>query len=126
MKYFIVTIAVLTLLFGCSTNQNHIVGKWKMHQIIQDGKDVTKEHNPENDRYFIMNEDGSFQSGGQPYGKNAGKYTYDKEAKTLFIDSDEGPEDDSNWRIKIQNDMMSWQGVGTAWAERFRVIHVRE
>lgn len=123
MKKLIILIVAIATLTACNSSEKKIHGKWLMHQVIQDGKDVSAEHNPEKDRYFIMNNDGTFESGGQPYGKNTGKYVFDTNAKTLFIDSDLGPEDDSNWNISFEDDKMIWQGYGTAWAERFQVIH---
>lgn len=125
MKSVIIILAVLTTLISCNNSSNPIHGKWVMHQVIQDGKDVTLKHNPENDRYFIMHENGTFESGGQPYGENTGKYIFDTAAKTLFIDSDIGPDDDSNWKISFETGQMIWQGYGTEWAERFKIIHIR-
>jgi hypothetical protein len=34
----------------------------------------------------------------------------------LFLDSDAGPEDDSQWTINIAGGTMFWQGVGSEWA----------
>jgi hypothetical protein len=100
-------------------------GKWMMHQVLQDGEDVTEEHNPQQDRYIIFWEDGIFESGGTPYGSNTGRYTYAPEEGSLFLDSDAGPDDDSRWKVTIEQDTMKWQGVGGEWANRFRIIHHR-
>jgi hypothetical protein len=45
---------------------------------------------------------------------------------TLLLDSDAGPEDDSQWKITIQNDTMRWQGFGSEWADGFYIILVKE
>jgi hypothetical protein len=100
-------------------------GKWMMHQVLQDGNDVTEEHNPQRDRYIVFWEDGIFESGGSPYGSNTGNYTYTPEEGSLFLDSDAGPDDDSRWKVTIQQDTMKWQGVGGEWANRFQIIHHR-
>lgn len=126
MKYLMLVITVLFIISCTPKLENQIVGKWKMYKVIQDGNDVTKAHNPEKERFFELYHDQTFMSDGRPYGKNTGKYVLEIQKKTLFLDSDVGPEDDSNWYISIQNDTMTWQGYGTAWAERFQVIHVRE
>lgn len=97
-----------------------------MLKVIQDGKDVTEEHNPFGERFFKMNNDGTFESGGRPYGRNTGKYVYTSESKHLFLDSDVGPDDDSNWKITLKGDTLLMQGTGTAWAERFQMIHVKK
>jgi hypothetical protein len=72
-----------------------------------------------------MDEGETFVSGGAPYGKNAGKYDFNHKEKTLFIDSDGGEDDDSNWTVSFEDRKMIWQGVGTEWAERFKVIYIR-
>lgn len=121
----IVSVLLLLLISCTSSDQNTIYAKWMMHRVIQDGNDVTEEHNPYHERSFVFNHDGTFVSDGRPYGKNTGKFEYDAEDQSLFIDSDVGPEDDSNWKVTLHEDTMTWQGVGTAWAERFRIVHLR-
>lgn len=120
-------LAILALLAGCkSANEDSILGTWTMHMVIQDGKDVSPEHNPYEERFFILRADSTFESGGRPYGKNTGRYLYDPEAGTLILDSDTGPDDDSQWMIEIRNDTMYWQGYGSEWAEEFRIIQIRD
>lgn len=125
MYKVIISLLVSVILVSCDNPNRAILGKWMMDQVIQDGKDVSAEHNPKKNRYFIMNEDNTFESGGAPYGKNRGKYTFNPIENTLFIDSDSGDEDDSNWTIRFEEGKMFWQGTGTAWAERFQIIYVR-
>ena len=124
---FLAPIIVAFLVMGCAEqSQDGIEGKWSMHQIIQNGDDVTSDHNPFNDRYLIIKPDGTFESGGKPLGKNTGKYTLNMNADTLLLDSDVGPEDDSQWLVRVSNDTMYWQGFGTEWAENFQIIQVRK
>ncbi|WP_163715784.1 lipocalin-like domain-containing protein [Mangrovibacterium lignilyticum] len=118
-------VLTLLLLAACQTG-NDISGKWMMHQVIQDGQDVTAEHNPHGDRYIILKPDSTFESGGQPFGKNTGKYSFNAGKGTLFLDSDTGPEDDSQWKVTLTKDTMHWQGYGSEWADDFELIHVRE
>lgn len=100
-------------------------GKWMMHQVLQDDNDVSDEHNPYGERYIIFMEDGTFESGGRPFGSNTGLYRYSPEEGNLFLDSDAGQEDDSQWKITIDYDTMIWQGLGGEWANRFRIVHHR-
>jgi hypothetical protein len=100
-------------------------GKWMMWQVIQDGNDVSAEHNPHQERYIIFFEDGTFESGGRPYGLNTGRYEYSPEDGILYLISDAGPEDDSQWKVNLENDTMTWEGLGSEWANRFRIIHRR-
>lgn len=118
---------IFALLGGCKPgNEDKILGTWTMHMVIQDGKDVSPEHNPYEERFFISRADSTFESGGRPYGSNTGRYLYDPEAGTLILDSDAGPDDDSQWMVEIRNDTMYWQGYGTEWAEEFRIIQIRD
>ena len=125
MKKLILAIVIMTMFLSCDNPKRAILGKWMMHQVIQKGKDVSQEHNPKNERYVIMDEDETFVSDGVPYGKNAGKYNFNPMEMTLFIDSDEGENDDSNWTISFEDRKMIWQGVGTEWAEEFKIIYIR-
>jgi len=96
-----------------------------MYQVLQSGQDVTAEHNPNNERYLILKKDSTFETGGRPFGANTGKYAFDREKKTLFLDSDAGPDDDSYWKVSVKGDTMHWQGYGSEWADHFELIHVR-
>lgn len=123
------TISLLFTLFlmGCiSATENEITGKWFMHQVIQNGLDVTSEHNPQNERFIILKRDGTFESGGKHFDKNTGKYVFNSVDHTLFLDSDAGPEDDSQWKVTVQGDTMHWQGYGSEWASGFEIIHLKE
>lgn len=100
-------------------------GKWMMYRVIQDGNDVTAEHNPYAERYILFFEDGTFESGGRPYGANTGRYTYIPDQQLLYLYSDAGPEDDSQWKVTLDNNSMTWQGFGGEWANRFRIVHHR-
>lgn len=97
-----------------------------MVKIYQDGHDVSADHNPAQDRYIHFKDDGSFESGGTPVGINTGSYQFNAEERKLFIDSDAGEEDDSYWMVDISRDTMLWQGIGSPWAESFRLVHVRK
>ncbi len=103
-----------------------ITGTWELHKVIQYGREVTPQHNPYKERYLILREDNTFESGGRPYGKNTGTYTFDTSDRILFMDSDAGPEDDSKWLVDMRGDTMYWKGIGTEWAESFEMIQVRK
>ena len=121
-QYLLVSFAFTFLITYVSTD---ITGKWAMHKVIQSGKDVTSEHDPHKERYLIIKDDNTFESGGRPFGKNTGKYKFDDSDNTLFLDSDAGPEDDSYWNVRVSNDTMYWQGYGSEWAKDFQIIQVR-
>jgi len=117
---------IIAFFLGCTSNKrNEITGQWLMYKVIQDGKDVSSEHNPHNERYLILKSDSTFESGGRPYGKNSGKYVFNAEENTLFLDSDAGQEDDSQWEVTFLGDTMHWQGYGSEWAKDFELIHLR-
>ena len=125
MKYVVGFFAVLMM--GCSPEkEKSIVGKWMMHQVVQNGQDVTSEHNPEADRYAIFNADSTFESGGRPYGKNTGTYSINKKGNRIYIFSDAGENDNSQWLFEVHGDTMIWDGFGSEWADGFRLVHVRD
>ena len=122
----LISLLVFAALAGCKPiPDNPLEGKWSMYQVIQDGKDVTGEHDPYHERYLILREDSTFESGGRPFGMNTGRYVYDPAEYTLFLDSDAGEEDDSRWKVEVRNDTMHWWGLGSEWAEGFELIQVK-
>lgn len=120
------SLLLAVFLTGCTTDPaTKLAGKWQMHQVIQEGKDVSAEHNPYGERYIVLETDQDYTSDGRPFGANTGKYTYDEYEGRLFLDSDVGPEDDSYWLVALGQDSMRWQGTGSAWAEDFEIVFVR-
>ena len=94
-----------------------------MIQVFENENDVSQNHNPKSNRFIIFKEDGTFESGGDPYGENTGKYFYDPTLNRLMLDSDAGTGDDSMWLIEFQSEELHWKGIGSEWAERFRIVY---
>lgn len=111
---------------SCSPKlETQLIGKWEMQAVYDQGKDVSPEHNPANDRWVIFYKDKTFQSGGQPYGENSGKWEFNPKENILFLDSDAGEDDDSYWIINIEEKEMQWQGTKFEFAKRFKIVHER-
>ena len=123
MKNLLSTLLIVAAVSTFAQDSSELHGKWMMSQVIQNDKDVSSEHNPSSDRFIIFKEDGTFESGGSPYGKNTGKYFFDKTKGRVMLDSDAGENDDSMWEVTIKKDEMTWQGIGSEWAEAFKIIH---
>ncbi len=122
--------AALLLLSSCTSSPkllaDQLVGEWQMSQIIQDGtNDVSDEHKPEGNRYILFNADQTFESGGDPFGKNTGTWQMDEASGELFLNSDAGEEDDSYWLVTIDGSNMNWQGARFAFNKRFTIKHKR-
>ncbi|WP_420318424.1 hypothetical protein [Ekhidna sp.] len=122
--YFSAIILIISMQTTYSQNEA-LIGKWVMVEVIQNSEDVTADHNPENDRFIVFYENNTFESGGTPYGKNTGKYYYDLSKNRLMLDSDAGADDDSAWKLNIEGDNMEWTGIGSEWAERFKILHTK-
>ena len=125
-------LAVLTALVagGCATtaprsDRDALVGRWAMERVTDDGADVTATANPAGDRFIVLHADGTFESGGQPYGRNTGRWVYNAGTRRLGLDSDLGPDDDSVWTVSLRGDTMEWGGVGSAYARRFHITSRR-
>ncbi len=124
---------VLILMFivaGCATGPkaftDQLAGRWEMAKVVMDkSNDVTQEHNPAGNRYFIFNTDHTFESGGDPTGKNTGKWILDTETQTIHIDSDAGEDDDSYWIVSLDGDEMHWQGTHFEFNSRFELYFTR-
>ncbi len=96
-----------------------------MYKVYEYEKDVTEKHNPKNDRWIEFKPDGSFTSGGEPFGQNTGKWTADNEKSVLYIDSDVD-DDDSEWKISFADDQMVWTGIGHPRKENTKLVHKRK
>ncbi len=119
---------ILLLMIGSSScsaqKKSPLWGKWSMHQVWQHGENVTKQHNPQQDRWIEFSQNGTFRSNGTPYGPNSGGYHIESDG-TLFIDSDAGPDDDSRWNYSFKEGHMTWTGVGSEFAKGFVIIYQR-
>ena len=102
--------------------RDDLVGRWAMELITDQGADVSAEQNPAGDRYIVLRPDGTFESGGQPYGRNTGQWRYHAPSRTLGLDSDAGPDNDSLWIVTLRDGRMEWGGTGSAFARRFRIV----
>ena len=128
MIRFIAALFLVLALTTCAekdTLQSQLIGRWEMEKVLDNDQDVTDQHNPEGNRWIAFKSDGTFESGGDPYGSNTGTYSLNYESGNLFLDSDAGEDDDSQWIIEIKGDSMMWQGTGAEWAERFKLIHLK-
>ncbi len=123
-------VLVLLVAGGCASapsglDGSPLVGRWAMERVLDQGADVSAEANPARDRYIVLRPDGTFESGGQPYGRNTGTWVYNTRTRRLGLDSDLGPDDDSTWAVSLRGDTMEWAGVGSEFARRFRITSRR-
>ena len=102
-----------------------IVGRWEMNRVLDRGDDVTAIHNPSGNRYVELRADGTFESGGDPYGVNTGTWSLDPGYNELSLESDLGSADDTYWIVTLDGDAMEWAGVRSETARRFRILSRR-
>lgn len=131
MKRLIWSLPLLLLIAACQSTQTPasteslLIGRWDMAQVYDGGEDVTAEHNPAGNRWVAFASEGTFISDGDPYGRNAGRWTYDPATQELYLDSDAGEGDDSYWIVQVEGDEMHWQGARSAFTKRFEIVHVK-
>ena len=125
-------LAILLLTTFLATSCNHsenldnkIIGTWTMEKVYEYDKDVTEKHNSKRNRWIEFKSDGSFVSGGEPFGKNTGRWTTDNEKSILYIDSDVD-DDDSEWKVTFDKDQIIWTGIGHPRKENTKLIHRRK
>ena len=126
MSRLCLAVLVLLVASGCASTaptseRDVLLGRWDMERIYDGAQDVSILQNPERDRYITLRADGSFESGGQPYGRNTGRWTYDPASDVLALDSDQGADNDSRWRVSLRGDVMEWVSAGVD-AGRFRIV----
>jgi hypothetical protein len=126
MKNILIPVLFLVFAAGCTqTIENKFLDKWEMLTVIQNGDDVSETHNPKGNRFITFSNDGTFESGGDLYGKNTAKYFVNNLNYTLYLDSDAGPDDDSIWIVSFEGNYMQWQGQGNEFAEGFLIKYKR-
>lgn len=128
MSNKIIILLLTTLLFSCKQPENidkKIIGIWTMEKVYEYGNDVTDKHDPKNERWIEFKADGSFISGGEPFGRNTGRWTADNDKLILFIDSDVD-DDDSEWKVTFDKDQIVWTGIGHPRKENTKLVHRRK
>lgn len=125
--YFFCTFLLVAGWVSCqrsviSTEQ--LVGKWAMGAIMQNGTDVSAQHNPNDNRWIELNPNGTFVSDGDPYGRNTGKWTFDGNTRELYLDSDVGEGDDSYWLLSetAGNGQMLLRGTRSEFTQQFSMV----
>ena len=127
MKYFlfILFVGLLFLNFKDADPQSQLPGLWELAAVYEDSIDVTEKHDPFDERYIRFYATGAFESDGRPFTFNEGKWKLSKDQSILEIYSSV-ENDDSVWRIRIQDDRMEWKGVGSDWKEGFLLCFERK
>jgi hypothetical protein len=129
MKNLIICILIISSVLVSSGDtlspSTWILGKWKMVTVLEGNQDITPMMNPDNDRWIEFKADNTFVSGGGPHGTNSGAYKILDVSKTLYLDSDAGEGDDSNWRIQFREDLLYMRGIGSHRQEMTTVISQR-
>jgi hypothetical protein len=124
----ILSVMISLALVACqsaSTLEERLTGAWTMHQVYEYDADVTEKHNPSGNRWVEFNSDGTFVSDGDPFGQNTGRWKADNETTVLIIDSDVD-DDDSEWNVSFEGNLMIWTGIGHPRKENTRLVHQRK
>jgi len=108
----------LLLFFGCNKRptedekpiEEKIIGKWKMVEIYDGKKDISKERNPKGDRVLEFKKDSIYHSSGRPFAPRSGYWHFNETKEILFMDSEAGPGDDSKWVVSFKNDTFLFHG----------------
>ena len=119
---------LLLLIFSCNSTEQleqQLIGEWSLEKVYEAEEDVTERHNPKHNRWIKFNEDGTFVSDGDPFGRNTGRWSVDNKESILRIDSDvEG--DNSEWKVSMRNGRTIWTGMGHPRKESTRIIHIKK
>jgi hypothetical protein len=125
MKSLTFIVIFVLIMLSCHAQEaldKKIIGEWSMEKVYESDKDMTDKHNPKHNRWIKFNEDGSFISDGDPFGRNTGKWKIDNQKSILFINSDVD-DDDSEWKISFQGNETVWTGIGHPRKESTKLIH---
>jgi hypothetical protein len=137
MKYLVLFISITFSLaiLSCGKEDNdtslrgRIEGKWEMIKVLDRSKDVTKNHNPDGNRWIRFVKDdkvqngGYFESGRGDQKDNTGQWSL--KGFEIFIDSDAGNDDDSYWQVIIKGNDMHWIGQRFDFNKRFEIFYER-
>ena len=123
MNTFATLLFVSLFLFSCSNPKHQILGKWKMDKVLEREANMSHIHNPHEDRWIRFYQNGSFESGGKPYGRNSGRYTLNTEKQIIYLDSDAGEDDDSKWQFSLSRQKMNWTGIGSERQRSTKILY---
>lgn len=120
MRCFLVLAATLFLFLSFKNVESdiQIIGKWELVSVFEDSLDVTSTHDPFDERYIRFFSNGKFESDGRPFEFNTGTWSYISSNEILELKS-VVENDDSAWKVRIQDDRMEWKGVGNEWKSSF-------
>lgn len=126
-KCLFLWLPLVALLFACNSDRtmltrDQLVKKWDMAAVIQNGQDVSEQHNPSGNRWIELTADGNFVSDGDPYGRNTGTWTFDTETAELFLDSDAGEGDDSYWIVSENGEKLILKGARSEFTREFSMV----
>ena len=123
---------VLTIIFflaGCSSYtedpDKKLIGIWSMEKVYENDVDVTAKHNPNKNRWIEFEKDGTFISGGDPFGENTGRWKMDNKNSVLSIESNVD-DDNSQWNVSFKDDLTIWTGIGHPRKEGTKLVHKRK
>lgn len=128
-KKLIILLLTTLLIASCGQSEKlgkKIIGTWTIEKIYKNGKDVTNKRNPGNERWIEFKPNGAFESDGEPFGPNKGRWTTNDDKSILYLGSEEG-DDKTKWKITFDHDSTTtWTGVGHPKKENTKLIHKRK
>lgn len=122
-RYFIISIGII-LLTACSAGKisvSSLSTTWTMDKVYEKKVNVTNRENPNRDRYISFQADGTFMSGGEPYGDVTGTWEILPDRTLLITPSNHDEVGTSQWIATIKGATMVWRGTGNDELERLEV-----
>ena len=128
LRAFLITLISLSTI-SCSTGKlsvSSLATTWELGNVYENQVNVTNRENPNRDRFITFNSDGTFISGGVPYGELSGTWIITEEKTLRIIPDMEGEVGSSEWKVSFEKDIMSWTGTIKSGLDRFELTWRRK
>lgn len=123
LRAFFIALISLSII-SCSTGKltvSSLTATWELGNVYENQVNVTNRENPNRDRFITFYPNGTFVSGGAPYGDLSGKWIITEEKTLRIIPDKEGEVGSSEWNVSFDKEIMNWTGTIKSGLDRFEL-----
>jgi hypothetical protein len=102
-----------------------LLGKWEIQSVYHENVDVTDHYIQDEHRWIEFDNDFTFVSDGEAYGRKEGRFSLEENTGLLSFDLDLGLGKQSHWYVEIDGQRMYWTDTGSSTAGKIKIILIR-
>ena len=102
-----------------------LLGKWEIQSVYHENVEVTGHYIQGDHRWIEFDNDFTFVSDGESYGRKEGKFSFDENTGLLSFDLDLGLGQQSYWYVEMDGQRMNWADSRDSTAGKIKIILIR-